>query len=174
MCGARWPGPAGAISIPATETGKRHCVPDCDLPVMTPENPFQEEMLATEAPIARHPAAWLQPLPEGYTIPLWRWILLPATALMLRRNKGVWVSGELQLLPDRLRFTETRMSKSSRNPLRTWEILFTDIRDLRVKKSLAAETVEIDRGNAMTRLMTVRSDDFMARVREALEGMQET
>lgn len=84
------------------------------------------------------------------------------------------MSGELQLLPDRLRFTETRMSRSSRNPLRTWEIVFADIRDLRVKKGLAAETVEIDRGNAMTRLMTVRSDDFMARVREALEGMQET
>lgn len=66
------------------------------------------------------------------------------------------------------------MSRSSRNPLRTWEIVFADIRDLRVKKGLAAETVEIDRGNAMTRLMTVRSDDFMARVREALEGMQET
>lgn len=120
-------------------------------------------------PIAQHPIAWLRPMPEGYKIPLWRWLLLPATALMLKRNRGVWVSGALKLMPDSVHFTQAQMMKSSRVPPQEWVIPLKDINDITMQKGIASETIEIHYTGGKLKLMSVRSDDFIAQIRQAIE-----
>jgi len=129
-----------------------------------------ESPVTTPEIIAKHPVAWLQPLPEGYKISLWRWILLPATALMLKRNKGVWVSGELKLLPDCIQFTQSRVVKSARRPGIDWKLPLADIRNIATAKGVASETVEIEHANGTLKLMTVRSEEFVDRIRQAIRA----
>ena len=118
--------------------------------------------------LAKHPVAWLQPMPEGYKIPIWRWVLLPATALMLKRNKGVWVSGEMKLLADSIQFTQARVMKSARNPGIQWRMALSDIRNITTSKGVASETVEIEHSNGTLKLMTVRSEEFISKIRQAI------
>jgi len=127
-----------------------------------------ESPVTTPEVLAKHPVAWLQPIPEGYKIPIWRWILLPATALMLKRNKGVWVSGELKLLADSIQFTQTRMIKSARNPGIDWKLPLADIRNITTSKGVASETLEFEHDTGTIKFMTVRSEEFVAKVRQAI------
>jgi len=107
-------------------------------------------------------------MPEGYKIPIWRWVLLPATALMLKRNKGVWVSGEMKLLADSIQFTQARVMKSARNPGIQWRMALSDIRNITTSKGVASETVEIEHSNGTLKLMTVRSEEFISKIRQAI------
>jgi len=115
--------------------------------------------------VASVPAAWLRPLPDGYEIPLWRWVVLPATTIMLKRNAGVWVNGTLDLLPESLRFTQTRLSKAK--PPETWTLPLADISDVDVEKGLASEKIELRRAGRPVKLMAVRSAEFVALLRQA-------
>jgi len=122
-------------------------------------------------PIAKHPVAWLQPMPDGYKIPLWRWILLPATALMLKRNQGVWVSGELMLFPDRIQFVQSKMIKT-RSGGTQWELSLAKVIDITKQKGIASETIEIHSTGGTLKLMTVRSDDFIAQLNQAIQRVE--
>lgn len=119
------------------------------------------------ASVASIPAAWLRPLPDGYKIPLWRWIVLPATTFMLRRNAGVWVNGMLVLADGNLRFTQTKLTRATRDPPDTWAIPLADIADISVEKALASERVNIRYARGSIRLMTVRSADFVSLLQQA-------
>lgn len=114
------------------------------------------------------PAAWLRPLPEGYKIPLWRWIILPAGALMLRRNGGVWVNGALALTGDGLQFTQTRMIKRAGAQPPGWTLPLARISNIEVVKGLASETLLVHHSGTAARLMTVRAEDFIASLRNAI------
>lgn len=129
-----------------------------------------ESTVSTPDVIAKHPVAWLQPLPEGYKISILRWILLPATALMLKRNKGVWVSGELRLLPDSIQFVQSRLVKSARRPGIEWKLPLADIRDITTSKGVASETVTVEYATGSLKLITVRSEDFVNQIRQAMKG----
>ncbi|MCR6672159.1 hypothetical protein [Devosia ginsengisoli] len=119
------------------------------------------------APVASIPAAWLKPFPAGYKIPLWRWIVLPATTFMLKRNGGVWLSGTLALADGKLQFTQTRLTKS-RAPLDSWAVPLADIADIGVEKRMASERVEIRHSRGTIKLMLVRSMDFVAQLQQAV------
>ena len=119
------------------------------------------------APDATIPAAWLKPLPDGYAIPFWRWIVLPATTFMLKRNGGAWISGTLTLRGGSLNFTQARLGKS-RNPPESWTISLADVADISVDKRLASERIELGHLSGPIRLMAVRSADFVALLRQAL------
>ncbi|KQX35725.1 hypothetical protein ASD04_13190 [Devosia sp. Root436] len=119
------------------------------------------------ATVASIPAAWLRPLPQGHKIPFWRWIVLPATTLMLKRNGGVWMSGTLTLAEGNLQFTQTRLTKS-RNPPASWTIPLAEIADIGVEKRMASERIDIAHASGPIKLMSVRSEDFVAQLRQAL------
>ena len=121
------------------------------------------------APVAAIPAAWLKPLPNGYAIPLWRWIVLPATTFMLKRNGGAWISGTLMLQGDNLNFMQTRLGKS-RNPPDSWTISLADVADISVDKRLASDRIELRYSRGAIRLMAVRSGDFVAVLQQALDA----
>ena len=121
-------------------------------------------------PTVTLPAAWLRPLPTGQTIPIWRWVLLPATTLMLKRYGGVWVSGEMMLLPGSLRFAQSRLVKSSRTPPAAWSIPLEAISDVAVQKGVMSETIEIRHGDTLTKMMTARSADFVAQLNQAISS----
>lgn len=119
------------------------------------------------ASVTAIPAAWLKPLPASYKIPLWRWIVLPATTLMLKRNGGVWLSGTLALADGQLSFTQTRLTKS-RVPPDSWSISLAEIADIGVEQRMASERVDIRHSRGTIKLMLVRSADFVARLQQAL------
>lgn len=121
------------------------------------------------APVASIPAAWLKPMPAGYKIPLWRWIVLPATTFMLKRNAGMWVNGTLVLAAEDVRFAQTKLIKS-RNPPDMWAVSLADIADVSVEKALASERVEIRHSRGTAKLMLVRSMDFVALLQQALRS----
>jgi hypothetical protein len=125
--------------------------------------------LTEAAPVASIPAAWLKPLPNGYKIPLWRWIVLPATTYMLKRNAGAWVNGTLVLADGNLRFIQTKLTKSARNSADTWTLPLSDISDIGVEKALASERIEIRYVRGTIKLMSVRSADFVALLQQALQ-----
>ena len=119
------------------------------------------------ASVTAIPAAWLKPLPASYKIPLWRWIVLPATTLMLKRNGGVWLSGTLSLATDNLQFVQTRLTKS-RIPPDSWSIPLAEIADIGVEQRMASERVDIRHSRGTIKLMLVRSADFVAQLQQAL------
>src|SRR5690606_12787717 len=126
---------------------------------------FRGPDLNDSAIVASVPAAWLKPLPDGYEIPLWRWVVLPATTIMLKRNAGVWVNGTLDLLPESLRFTQTRLTKAK--PPETWALPLTDISAVDVENGFASEKIEVRRAGRSIKLMAVRSAEFVALLRQA-------
>ncbi|MDI6025621.1 hypothetical protein QBK99_05310 [Corticibacterium sp. UT-5YL-CI-8] len=124
--------------------------------------------MTSETVIASHPVAWLRPLPADYRTPLWRWILLPASALLLKRNGGVWLNGELRLMVDHLLYVESKLIKSPKSPPATWRIELDEIADITLKKGMASETLEIEVFGKSVKLMTVRSEGFVEQIRAAL------
>jgi len=131
---------------------------------------IEEQKMNPQAPTATLPAAWLRPLPAGQAIPIWRWVLLPATTLMLKRYGGVWVSGELKLLPGSLHFAQSRLVKSSRTPPAVWSIPLATISDVTVQKGVLSETLEIRHAGTLTKMMTARSADFVAQLNQAISS----
>jgi len=123
--------------------------------------------LNTEAPLATLPVAWLRRLPDGYVIPIWRWVLFPATTIMLKRYGGMWMSGELKLMGSHIAFTQSRLVKSSRTPPAHWEIPLDSIADITVQKGLTSETIEVRHAGQTTKLMTARSAEFVELLNKA-------
>lgn len=119
------------------------------------------------------PVAWLKPLPEGYRIPAWRWLLLPATTLMLKRNRGVWINGTLSLRETDLHFAQAKAIKTKLTLLEEWTLPLEGT-DLTVIPGFASETLVITRGNETYRLMAARSGEFVAELRRALAGQAPT
>ena len=114
------------------------------------------------------PVAWLKPIPEGYRIPLWRWLLVPATVLMLKRSGGVWISGTLSVEDGDLHFVQTKAIKTKSMQLEEWTVPLDDITDLTVAPGFASETLRITHSLGTHKLMAARSDDFVANLRNAL------
>ncbi len=123
-----------------------------------------------QQPASSIPVAWLKPIPEGYRIPLWRWLLVPATVLMLKRRGGVWISGTLTLAEDDLRFTQTKAIKTKSTQLEEWTVPLGQITDLTVAPGFASETLRITHANGVHKLMAARSEDFVAGLRKALSA----
>ncbi|KRA44663.1 hypothetical protein ASD80_05845 [Devosia sp. Root635] len=84
---------------------------------------------------------------------------------MLKRNGGVWVSGTLTLAEGNLQFAQTRLTKS-RNPPDSWTIPLAEIADIGVEKRMASERIDISHARGAIKLMSVRSEDFVARLRQ--------
>lgn len=114
------------------------------------------------------PVSWLRPLPEGYKIPIWRWVLLPATAIMLKRQGGVWMSGALEITEDELRFSQTHMVKSARTPAIRWGIKLADISAINVQPGMVSETLQVEYSAGSVKFMTVRAGEFIERLRAAV------
>lgn len=125
--------------------------------------------MSIETPVAKLPIAWLRELPEGYQIPLWRWILLPFAAWMLKRTGGVWISGELRLMQSRIEFVPSRLIKS-RGPSETWMIQLQDIEDVDVQKGIASERLKLRHDGRSTTLMAARSAEFVAQLTRAINA----
>lgn len=130
--------------------------------------------MTVSTPVAAIPVAWLKPLPDGYKIPAWRWIVLPATTIMLKRNGGVWISGMLALLNDEVHFTQTKLTKSTRTPPAQWSVALADIANVSLEKGLASEKIEILYARGSIKLMSVRSLDFVALLQQALRRRPDT
>jgi hypothetical protein len=128
---------------------------------------IEEPLLNIPASATTIPAAWLRPLPEGYKIPIWKWILLPAGAVMLHHSRGVWVSGDLSLRTDDICFSATRMLKSANAAAAEWNIRLADISNVTMKKGVASETIEIYHSGGIAKMMSARSADFVAALNRA-------
>lgn len=120
------------------------------------------------APVATIPGAWLKPLPKGYKFPMWRWIVLPATTIALRKNGGAWVNGKFDLLDDRLQFTQTGLSKNPGRNALTWGVLLTDIHAVSARKGFGCEIIDVSYAGGALKLMGVKSLDFVARLQQAV------
>lgn len=120
------------------------------------------------------PVAWLKPMPEGYRIPLWRWLLVPATALMLKRNRGVWISGTLSLTDDDLHYVQSKAIKTKSTLLEEWTVPLDQITDLTVTPGFASETLAVTYMGETHRLMAARSGEFVAELRGALARQART
>lgn len=118
------------------------------------------------------PVAWLKPMPEGYRIPLWRWLLVPATALMLKRNRGVWISGTLSLTDDDLHYVQSKAIKTKSTLLEEWTVQLDQITDLTVTPGFASETLAVTHRGETHRLMAARSGEFVAELRGALSRQE--
>ena len=123
--------------------------------------------MTEQTPIASVPVAWLKPVPASYRIPLWRWVLPPATTFMLKRRGGVWVSGTLTLTATELRFTQTKVLKSASVP-ETWALPLDDISRAVVARGMASETIEVHHANGIARLMTARAGGFIDHLHAAI------
>lgn len=124
---------------------------------------------STDTPL---PAAWLQPISEDYKIPFWRWILFPATTIMLKRSGGKWINGTLQLVDGKVRFTQTTLTKSKRNPPQSWTIALADIYDVVMTKGMASEKIDIRYSGGVIKLMTLQSAGFVDQVQQAIALQQ--
>ncbi|WP_152564345.1 hypothetical protein [Neorhizobium vignae] len=109
------------------------------------------------------PAAWLTPLPADYKIPLWRWILLPASAWMLSRNGGQWVGGEFSIRLSAVHFARKGLIKTGRPA--EWSIPFARIHGISSKKGIASEIIEIHHTDGKTKIMSVRAEEFIELLR---------
>jgi hypothetical protein len=127
--------------------------------------------LTTPTPAAI-PVAWLKPIPPGYRLPVWRWILLPASALMLKLYRGVWISGQLELHEESLRFVQTSALPIKRRPAEHWTLALKDIRELDLRPGFGTETIELHHAGGVAKLMSARSEAFVARIRAALAQRQ--
>lgn len=112
------------------------------------------------------PAALLNPMPPDYKIPAWRWILLPASAWMLSRNKGAWVGGEFSLRETDVHFIQKGLIKSKRAA--EWKLALSAIDGVTLTKRMASDVIEIHHGGEITKVMSVRSDEFVARFQAAV------
>ncbi len=122
----------------------------------------------TENPTAKHPAAWLRPTPDDYKFHILRWIFLPATTWAIKRRGGVWISGELTLTVESLLFAQSMLIKSSRMQPVSWSIPLKAISNVEVKKAVASETLELRWADNSTKLLTLRSADFVAKLIQAV------
>lgn len=114
------------------------------------------------------PVSWLRRMPEGYKQPLWRWILLPASALMVRHYGGTWSSGVLELRETALFFTPTKASALFTRGLTAWQIPFGDIRDVEFNRGAASETILIHHTHGTEKILSARSEPFFNALREAI------
>lgn len=119
------------------------------------------------------PVAWLRPLPANYEIPLWRWIVLPATTIMLRRNGGVWMNGTLTLSADTLHYKQTQLTKAARQPPAQWTIPLAGIDAIHLEKRLASERLEIQHADQVVKLMAVRAHAFVEQLRSAVSATRD-
>jgi hypothetical protein len=111
------------------------------------------------------PAAWLKPTPSGYQIPLWRWVLLPATTYMLKKRGGVWMNGDLAIDEAELRFTQVTAIKLSKLPAASWTIALSDISNVEMVQGMASETLSIAHLGGVEKLLTARSREFVDHLR---------
>lgn len=116
------------------------------------------------------PAVWLRKFPPGYKLPLWRWILLPATTFMFHRNQGVWVSGNLQASAEGLDFAPTKMTASANKTAATWSLRWADIHEIDFTQGVAMDRIAIRHANGTYALQGARSSAFFERAKEALRN----
>ncbi len=112
------------------------------------------------------PAAWLSPLPADYKIPFWRWILLPTSAWMLHRSRGQWVGGEFSIRSNDVHFAQKGLIKVGKTV--EWSLPLTQIHSIDTKKGFASETIEIRHTDGLTKIMTVRAEQFIDLLRTAI------
>lgn len=105
-------------------------------------------------------------MPASYQIPLWRWILLPATALMLKRNGGVWINGSLVLTATDLRFVQSKVIKTA--PPETWSVPIEHISRVVMSKGFASETIEVHHSGGIAKFMTARAGGFLDQLRSVV------
>jgi len=112
------------------------------------------------------PAAWLSPLPADYKIPFWRWILLPASAWILHRNRGQWVGGEFSIRSSDVHFVQKGLIKMGKSA--EWSISIDRIHSIDFRKGTMSEIIEIHHANGMTKIMSVRAEEFVELLRAAV------
>ena len=124
--------------------------------------------MTDQTPFAVIPVAWLKSLPADYKIPVWRWLVLPATTIMLKRRGGAWVSGNLELRSDSLRFVQTKLTKGSPGAVASWTIALSSMGNIDVTSGLASESIAIEHADGVVKLLAVRSAEFVDLLRQAL------
>lgn len=129
--------------------------------------------MTAPSPVRSIPCAWLRPLPAGYRIPLWRWLLLPAVTLMMKRSKGSWVSGNLDLLPDEVRFSQVK-AKLSRTPAIAFSISLRDILSVDLTSAFASERLTLHTATRSATFLVVKSSDFVADLKQAIDNRSAT
>lgn len=123
--------------------------------------------MVAAAPIQSIPCAWLQPLPAGFRIPLWRWLLLPAVTWMIKRSNGTWVSGNLDLSSDDLRFSQVKAGRK-REPAIAFSFPLRDILSIELTPAFASERLTIHTATRSATFLVVKSSDFVADLRHQL------
>jgi hypothetical protein len=116
----------------------------------------------------RIPAAWLKLAPTGYQIPLWRWLVLPASTFVLKKRGGVWTNGDLAIEGEELRFTQVTALKLSKLPTLSWTIPLSEISGVETSKGMASETLSITHQRGVEKLLTARSQDFVDHLRTVI------
>lgn len=112
------------------------------------------------------PAVWLHRFHPGYKLPLWRWILLPATTFMFHRNQGVWVSGNLQAGEEGLTFAPVKLSANK--SATTWTLQWSEIHDIAFAPGIAMDRITIRHETGTHSLQSARSGPFFERAKERI------
>jgi hypothetical protein len=113
-------------------------------------------------------AAWLKPMPKGYKIPLWRWIFLPALTVMLKRDGGSWVMGEVTATADTLSFGQTAKTKTKSGPGEAWELNFAEISEVTLKGGMAQDRITITHSEGTKTLIAIKAADFVAQLQNRI------
>jgi len=128
--------------------------------------------MVAAAPIQSIPCAWLQPLPAGFRIPLWRWLLLPAVTWMIKRSNGTWVSGNLDLSSDDLSFSQVKAGRK-REPAIAFSFPLRDILSIELTPAFASERLNIHTATRSATFLVVKSSDFIADLRQRTSTLSE-
>lgn len=120
--------------------------------------------------IASIPVTSLRRTPPGYRQPLWRWVVLPASAILQHHYGGVWISGDLQLAEDELRFLPTKLGAKFHRSPEAWTLPLGAITEVRCTRGMAMETIDVHHEDGVRRLKSVRSLAFVERLQEAVSA----
>lgn len=120
------------------------------------------------------PVSWLRRVPEGYRQPLWRWFILPASALMVRHYGGAWVSGVLQIGDTGLLFSPNKASAFLGKGVIPWQLPFSDIAEVDFKRGKISETILIRHRTGTEKILSARSEPFFHQLQAAVANRPAT
>lgn len=123
-----------------------------------------EEALA--AIIASVVGSSLEKPPPGYSPPLWRRIFMPASVLIQKYYGGFWISGDIHLTAKDVRFAPNRLSAKMYPASIAWVVPLESISDVKYKKGIAMDTIDIHHTRGVQTFKSVRTSDFIRRLEE--------
>lgn len=110
----------------------------------------------------------LERTPPGYSPPLLRRIFMPASVLIQKYYGGFWISGDIHLTANDVRFAPNRLSAKMYPASVAWVVPLASISEVKHKKGIAMDTTDIHHAGGIQTFKSVRSADFIRKLQERI------